>query len=77
MHSFSRHVIHISYPMDRKDHHDVILGHIPGESHNVHFGGFRGSALLFLSFSSPLGGLDLEWEQGALSIVVPWLRRTW
>ena len=31
------------------------------------FGGFRGQRCLFLSFSSPWGGLDLEWERRLLS----------
>lgn len=41
MHPLNRHVNHFNFPVSRKYFHDMILGHIPGEPPNVHFGWFR------------------------------------
>lgn len=41
MHPLDRHVNHFDFPVSRKYFHDMILGHIPGEPSNVHFGWFR------------------------------------
>ena len=74
VHPFYRYVNHFNFPVGGEYLHDMILGHIPGEPSNVHFGGFRGRAPPF-----PFLSVSFGWFRfGARTplVVLPALRRT-